>query len=76
MDGWVGKLNPLLVSISPFYYLVTPYILPLSLFNCRRWCACHKFDSICKKYMQHLYLQINLLKTRFKDLSNNTNYVL
>ena len=22
---------------------------PLSLFNCRRWCACHKFDSICKK---------------------------
>ena len=24
--------------------------------------VCHKFDSICRKYVQHLYLQINLLK--------------
>ena len=37
-------------------------LLPLSLFNCRCWCAYHKFDSICRKYVQHLYLQINLLK--------------
>jgi hypothetical protein len=25
-------------------------------------CVCHNFDSICRKYMQNLYLQINLLK--------------
>jgi hypothetical protein len=24
--------------------------------------VCHKFDSIYRKYVQHLYLQINLLK--------------
>ena len=28
-----------------------------------------------EEYMQHLYLQINLLKTRFKDLSNYTKVV-
>jgi len=37
-------------------------ILPLSLFTCRRRYACHKFDSIYRKNMQQLYLQINLLK--------------
>jgi hypothetical protein len=50
-------------------------ILPPSLNICHRWCACHKFDLICRKCVQHLYLQINLLKTRFKNLSNDTNYV-
>jgi hypothetical protein len=30
--------------------------------NCRRWFPCWKFDSIFRKYVQHLYLQINLLK--------------
>jgi len=31
----------------------------------------YKFNSICKKkYMQYLYLQ-KIIKTRFKNLSNN-----
>ena len=34
--------------------------------NCRRWFPYRKFDSIYKKYVQHLYFQINLLKSRFK----------
>jgi hypothetical protein len=38
------------------------FVLPPSLNICRCWCSCHKFDSICRKYVQHLYLQINLLK--------------
>jgi hypothetical protein len=37
-------------------------ILPPFLDNCRYWYACRKFDSISRKYVQHLYLQINLLK--------------
>ena len=44
-------------------------------FNCRHRCIYHKFDSICRKNVQYLYLQINLLKTRLKDLSNDINYV-
>ena len=31
-------------------------VLPLSLIICRFGCACHKFDSIYRKCMQHLYL--------------------
>jgi hypothetical protein len=27
-----------------------------------RWCAYYKFELIYRKYMKHLYLQINLLK--------------
>ena len=50
-------------------------LLPLSLIVCRFQFSCHKFNSICRKYVQHLYLQINILKTRFKYLSNDTNYV-
>ena len=37
-------------------------VLPLFLNKCRCWCACHKFDSIYSKYVQHLSLQIILLK--------------
>jgi len=27
----------------------------MSLNNCHRWRVCHKFDSIYRKYVQHLY---------------------
>ena len=37
-----------------------------SLNKYHRWCACGKFNSICKKYMQYLYLQIYLLKNWIK----------
>ena len=37
-------------------------VLPLTLFKCRHRCACHKFDLICRKNVQYLYFQINLLK--------------
>jgi hypothetical protein len=48
----------------------------LSVLKYRRcWCACHKFDSIGRKHVQYLYLQINLLKTGFKCLSNDINYI-
>jgi hypothetical protein len=30
-------------------------LLPL-LNICHCWCACHKFDLICRKYVQYLYL--------------------
>ena len=36
-------------------------VLSLSLFI-RRFFSCYKFDLIYEKYVQHLYLQINLLK--------------
>jgi hypothetical protein len=44
-------------------------ILPLSQIICRFWFPYRKFDLIYRKYV------INLLKTRFKDFSNNNNYV-
>ena len=37
-----------------------------SLNKYHRWCACGKFNSICRKYMQYLYLQIYLLKNWIK----------
>jgi hypothetical protein len=36
--------------------------LPPSLNNYHYWWVCHKFDSIYRKYVRHLYLQINLIK--------------
>jgi hypothetical protein len=50
-------------------------ILPLPLNVCRQDLRADNFDSIYKKYVQHLYLQINLLKIRFKYLPNDTTYV-
>jgi len=38
------------------------YILPLSLNVCRHHLRADNFDSIYRKYVQHFYLQINLLK--------------
>ena len=60
-EEWLGYK-----AVRCHTYLLERYVsktvLPLFLFNCRRWCACHKFDSIYRKYVQPLYLQINLLK--------------
>jgi hypothetical protein len=38
------------------------YVLPPFQNVCRFRFSCHTFDSICRKYVQHLYPQINLLK--------------
>jgi hypothetical protein len=35
----------------------------------------HKFDRICRKNMQYLYLEIKFIKTRFKYLYNDINFV-
>jgi hypothetical protein len=52
-------------------------ILPPSFYMCRWWCACHKLDSIYRKYVQYLLSPNKFIKkTRFKDLFNDTNYVL
>jgi len=40
------------------------YVLPRPQFNCHF--QHHEFDLIFIRYMQYLYLQINLLKNRFK----------
>ena len=37
-------------------------LLPLSLNVCRHDLYADNFDSIYRKYVQHFYLQINLLK--------------
>ena len=37
-------------------------VLPLSLNVCRHDLRADNFDSIYRKYVQHFYLQINLLK--------------
>jgi hypothetical protein len=51
-----------LISANTDNYFEMEGVLPLSLnINCC-WCTCYKFDLIYRKYMQHLYLQINLLK--------------
>jgi hypothetical protein len=57
--------------LSPPDPRVTP---PLSK-ECRREFLCHKFDRICRKYVQHLCFEINVIKTRFKYISNNINLV-
>ena len=72
LDGLPETLSPAAGVLMFYQHLM---VLSLSLFKCRRWCACHEFDSICRKNVQQLYLQINLLKTRLKDLSNDINYV-
>jgi hypothetical protein len=45
------------VDHAYIYSLLSP-----SFYIYRRRYACHKFDSIYRKYMQYLYLKINLLK--------------
>jgi hypothetical protein len=50
----------LAVDMTSHNKLVVKDLLPPSLIICRCWCACHKFDSIYRKYVQCLYLQINL----------------
>jgi hypothetical protein len=37
-------------------------VLPLSQIICCFWFPCRNFNSICRKCVQYLYLQINLLK--------------
>ena len=37
-----------------------------SLNKYHHWCACGKFNLICRKYMQYLYFQIYLLKNWIK----------
>jgi hypothetical protein len=50
-------------------------LLPPSLKDGRRQFSCHKFDQICRKYVKHLCPKINVLKTRFKYLSSDINFV-
>jgi ribosomal protein L33 len=50
-------------------YIYTPYVCSVALYTftlhskeCGRRLSCHKFNRICRKYIQHLYLEINLMK--------------
>jgi len=63
-------MSPKATSTSSSYQLTPSCVetaiclLPPSLNICYCW---HKFDSICKKYVQ-LYLEINLLKKLDLDI--------
>jgi hypothetical protein len=60
---WLHVLNNAMSPLAQSNSHKTKYdVLPPSLFIYRYWCSCHKFDSIYRKCVQHLYLQINLFK--------------
>ena len=43
--------------LDPYVLMLRNYkLLPLSRIICRFRFSCHKFDSICRKYVQYLYL--------------------
>jgi hypothetical protein len=50
-------------------------LLPPSPKGCRHFFLRHKFDRIYRKYMQHLCLEMNFIKTIFKYLSNDINFI-
>jgi hypothetical protein len=48
--------------VFPSHSLSRKIYSPCSKFFRRFWFSCRKFNLICRKYVQHLYIKINLLK--------------
>jgi hypothetical protein len=64
-----------MVCFSIIFFAVALDLLLPSLYISHHDLRADNFDSIYRKCVQYFYVQINLLKTRFKYLSNDTNYI-